>query len=452
MKIVIVGCGKIGTTIVESLLAEGHDIIAVDNAPSVINEITNIHDVMGVCGNASDFETLSEAEVSKAELFVAVTGSDEMNMLSCFIAKQMGAAHTVARIRNPEYNANSAGFLKQSLGLSMSVNPDLLAAQELYRVLQLPAAANVETFSRRNFEMIELKLHDDSPLDGMKLIDIRKKYPYNYLVCAVLRGEEVFIPDGNFELHGGDRIGITATMNDIQKLFRDLGLTSKQTKNVMLLGASRTAFYLTKMLIAGGVNVKAIEKDKERAVRLLDRNPNAVVIHGDGTNNELLLEEGLTSMDAFVSLTGMDEQNILVSYAAADAGVPKVITKVNTPDFYTMAQKLGLDTLISPQKLISDVFLRYARALENSLGSNIETMYKLMNGKAEALEFTASREFKKFNIPLKDMKFKSNIIIAGIIRGRKVMIPRGEDVIMEGDRVVVISSTQGMTDLTDIVK
>ncbi len=451
MRIIIVGCGKIGVTVIESLLAEGHDIVAVDNNPEVIRKITNIYDVIGVCGSGTDYTTLAEAGVEKAELFAAATGADEANMLSCFIAKKMGAKHTVARIRNPEYNDSSLGFIRQSLDLSMSVNPDLLAAQELYHVLKMPAAANIETFSRRNFEMIELNLRENSALDGMKLIDMRKKYPYNYLICAVLRDGELYIPDGNFVLRSGDRIGVTATFAEVQKLFRDIGITSRQAKNVMIVGASRTAFYLTKMLISGGSDVKVVEQNHQRALKLRERNPKAVVIQGDGADQELLLEEGLTSMDAFVSLTGIDEQNILMSYAAANAGLPKVITKVNRPEFYSMARKLGLETIISPRKLISDVFVRYARALENSLGSNIETMYKLMDDRAEALEFIAGQEFKYFNISLKDMKLKPGLLIAGIIRGRRVIIPNGDDVIMNGDRVVVITEKQGMNDLSDII-
>ncbi len=452
MRIIIVGCGKIGATVIESLLTEGHDIVAVDNDPEVIRRITNIYDVIGVCGSSTDYDTLAEAGVGKAELFAAITGADEVNMLSCFIAKKMGAAHTVARIRNPEYNDSSLGFIRQSLDLSMSVNPDLLAAQELYHILKMPGAVNIETFSRRSFEMIELKLREDSPLDGMKLIEMRKKYPYSYLICAVERDGELYIPDGNFQLRGGDRVGIAATFNEVQKLFRDLGLTSKQAKNVMIVGASRTAFYLTKMLLSGGSEVKVIEQDRDLCVKLRERNPKAVVINGDGADQELLLEEGLTSMDAFVSLTGIDEQNILMSYAASDAGVPKVITKINRPEYYSMAQKLDLETIISPKKIVSDIFIRYARALENSLGSNIETMYKLIDGRAEALEFIAGADFSCYNIPLKDLKLKSHLLIAGIIRGRRVIIPNGDDVIMTGDHVVVIAKKQGMNDLSDIIK
>lgn len=451
MKIIVVGCGKIGTTVIESLLREGHDIVAIDKDATVIRNLTDIYDVIGVCGSCTDYDTLSEAGVESAELFAAITGSDEVNMLSCFIARKMGAAHTTARIRNPEYNDNALSFLRQSLNLSMSVNPDALAAHDLYHILKMPGAVNIETFSRRNFEMIEVVLRDNTPLDGMKLMDMRKKYPYSYLICTVLRGDELYIPDGNFRLRAGDLIGVIATISEAQKLFRDVGLASKQAKSVMIIGGSRTAHYLAKMLIAEGTEVKVIEKDHATAVGFLSRVPKAVVLDGDGTDYELLLEEGIKSMDALVSLTGMDEQNILTSYSAFDAGVPKVITKINRTEYYPMAKKLGLETLISPKKLIADIFVRYARALQNSLGSNVETMYNLLDGRAEALEFKASGEFKYFNIPLKDMRLKPNILIAGLIRGRRAIIPKGEDVIMQDDRVVVITEKQGMNDLSDII-
>ena len=241
MRIIIVGCGKIGNTIVSSLVSEGHDVIAVDDDPDAIADITNTFDVMGVCGNGADCETLNEAEVEKAELLVAVTGSDEMNMLSCFIAKRMGAKHTIARIRNPEYNDSSLGFLCQQLDLSVSINPELLAAQELYNILKFPSAVNVETFSGRSFEIVEIRLKQDSPLVGMKLLELRKRYQAKFLVCAVQRGDKVYIPDGSFELQSGDKIGLTASPVEIQKLLKMLGILQKQARDVMILGASRTA-------------------------------------------------------------------------------------------------------------------------------------------------------------------------------------------------------------------
>ena len=451
MNIIIVGCGKIGTTILSSLLAEGHDIVAVDSNPDVISEISNIYDSMYVCGSGTDCDTLSEAGVEHTELFVAVTGSDELNMLSCFIAKKMGAKHTIARIRNPEYNYKSLGFLRQQLDLSTSINPDLLAAEELFQVLKLPSAVKVEYFSHRNFELLELRLKENSPLCGARLSELRKKYEAKFLICVVQRGEEVYIPDGNFQLQAGDRIGLTAAPSEVQKLLKMMGILQKQARDVMILGASRMGYYLARMLLASGTNVKIIDRDHQRCQEISEKLPGAVVICGDGAQQELLLEEGICSMDAFISLTGMDEENILISFFASSQGVPKVISKVNRDELRFIAEKLGLDTLISSRSVSSNVLSRYARALQNSLGSNVETLYKLMDGKAEALEFRVQTDFPMTNVPLKDMRLRSGILIAGIIRNRKTIIPSGVDVIQSGDRVIVLSAASGMHDLSDIL-
>ncbi len=451
MKIIVAGCGKIGRAIIKGMVLEGHDVVVVDNSQSAISEVADVYDIMCVCGGAADCETLDEADVSKTDMYIAVTGSDELNMLSCYIAKKMGAKHTVARIRNPEYNDKSLGFMKQQLGLSLSINPELLAAQELFNILKLPSAVNIETFSRRNFEMVELRLKPDSVIDGMSLIELRKKYDGNYLVCVVQRGEEVFIPSGDFVLKSGDRIGITSSANEIQKLLKDIGILQKQARNIMILGASRTAYYLSKLLLSSGNNVKIIDKDKRKCERASKILPNAHIVDGDGAEQELLLEEGIGSMDAFVALTGMDEENILVSFFAASQNVPKVISKVNRTEFASLAENLGLECIISPRKIIADVVLRFSRALKNSEGSNVETLYKLMDGKAEALEFNVQADFKYVNISIKDMKLKKDILIAGLIRGRKAIIPSGDETIKAGDKVIVIAAGQSMNDLSDII-
>lgn len=451
MNIIVVGCGKIGTTILSSLVAEGHNVVALDSNPNTINEITNLYDAIGICGNGNDCDTLSEAGVEKAELFVAVTGSDEFNMLSCFLARRMGAKHTIARIRNPEYNDQNLGFIKKQLGLSMAINPDLLAAQELFNILKLPSAAKIETFSRRDFEMIELKLRQESVLDGVSLIELRKKYDVKLLVCVVQRDNEVFIPDGSFVLKSGDKIGITATTSEILRFLKMLGVMQKQARNIMILGGSRTAYYLSKMLMGIGNTVKIVEKDHKRCLELSETLPNAVIINGDGAGQELLNEEGLSSMDAFISLTGMDEENILISFYAAAQNVPKVISKVNRDEFMYLAEKIGLDCTISPKNIISDILVRYARALENSLGSNVETLYQIMDGKAEALEFNIVADSAVTEIPLKDMKLKPNTLIAGIMRGRRIIIPSGDDLILPEDKVVIITSGYKLNDISDIL-
>lgn len=452
MKIVVAGCGKIGTSILESLVGEGNDVIAIDSSAHVIDEISNIYDVMCVCGNCADTETLEEAGISKAELFVAVTQSDELNMLACFVAERMGAKHTIARIRNPEYNDQSLDFFRKNLDLTVAINPEAMAAQELYNILKFPAAINIENFSRRHFEMVELRLKPDSLLDGMSLIELRREYKAKILICAVQRDNEVYIPDGNFVLKSGDRIGMTASSSELNKFLKALGLMQKSAKDVIILGASRVAHYLAKRLVANGSTVKIIDKDAEKGKEMAVAIPEAVVIYGDGAEQELLLEEGLASTDAFVALTGTDELNILNSIFASSKGVPKVISKVNRNELASMAQNLGLDCIVSPKKIVSSLVARYARALKNSLGSNIETLYKLMDGSVEAVEFNVSPEFKGANIPLKELSLKPDILIAGIIRGRKAMIPSGDDVIMSGDRVVVIVSGKQLYDLSDILK
>lgn len=454
MKIVIVGCGKIGATLVESLEAEGHDLTVVDSNPKVIDEISNIYDVMCVCGNGVDNDTLDEADISNAELLISVTNSDEINMLICYIAKRMGAAYTVARMRNPEFNDKRMSQVKQYLDISLTINPELLAAQEIFNILKLPAAINIETFSRRNFEMVEMIIKDDSNLDGMSLIDLRKKYKANYLICVVKRGEEVYIPDGNFVLKHGDHICLTANFLEIQKLLKMLGFAKKHSKNVMILGASTTAYYLSKMLLKSGSEVTIIDKDINKCSQFAERLPGAVIINGDGAESELLMEEGITSSDAFVALTGIDEENILVSFFAQSQNVQRVVAKVNRNELAAMAEKLGLDSIVSPKKAVSNVVTSYARALENSLGSNVETMYKLMNGGVEALEFKVQTDFKCQHIPIKDMKLKKDVLIAGIIRKRKAFVPTGDDEIVAGDKIIVIAKAndQKMNDLSDILR
>lgn len=452
MNIIVVGCGKIGTTVLENLVEEGHSVTAVDKRATALADITNIHDVMTVCGNGGDWETLESAGVGSADLVVATTGSDEVNMLCCYMARRSGAAHTVARVRNPEYNDRSLQTMKQYLELSVAVNPDKLAAMELYNILRLPAAAKVESFSARKFEMIELKLKGDSPLAGMPLSEARDRFKAKFLICVVQRDGQVFIPDGNFVLQGGDKVGVTALHTEMQKLVKALGLTKKQSREVMLLGGSRIAYYLAKRLLSAGVNVKIIDKDRAVCETLCELLPAATVICGDGTQQELLLEEGLENMDAFVSLTGMDEQNILLSCFAATHNVPKVITKVSRPELVNLAQNLGVDCVVSPRGIVSDMLVQYARALENSMGSNVETLYRLMDDGAEALVFNVKDDPRLVRIPLKDLALKPRVLVTGIMRGREIIIPTGADTIQPGDKVVVITAGRRLNDLADILK
>jgi trk system potassium uptake protein TrkA len=333
----------------------------------------------------------------------------------------------------------------------MPINPERLAARELFNILKFPYALKVETFVRRTIELTEVRVPEGSALDGVKLLDIKAKFKAQVLVCCVQRGEEAFIPDGNFVLREGDRIGVTAPHGELHKFFRATGFLQKQAKNVIILGGSRIAYYLAEMLRSIGVSVKIIEKDEKICEELGTALPKAVVIHGDGSEQELLLEEDIKDADAFISLTGSDETNILVSMFAMMNGVKKVIAKVNRDEIAPMASRLGLDCIISPKRMVSDVVVRYARALKNSHGSNVETLYKLMGDKAEALEFSVKEDAPLLNIPLKDLKLKKNILIIGISRGGELITPSGLTEIHAGDRVVIITTTHGYGDIADII-
>ncbi|MBR2448364.1 MAG: Trk system potassium transporter TrkA [Clostridia bacterium] len=452
MKIIINGCGKIGKVILASLVAEGHDVVAIDKDPQVLDDITNVYDVMGVCGNGTDSDILLEAGVDSVELLVAVTGSDEFNMLSCFLAKKLGAKNTIARIRNPEYNDKSLTFMREQMDISLTINTEQFAAVELFNILKLPSAAKVELFGSKKFQIIEIKLKSDSKLDGLKIMDIRNKFKARFLISAVCRGEEAYIPDGNFVLKSGDRICISATTSEIVRLMKEIGIQQQPAKKIMILGGGKLAFYLAKKLSEGNNSVTIIEKNPEVCEVLCEALPKVTVVNADGTDQEVLLEEGLLSVDAFVSLTGMDEQNILMSAYAQTKGVPKVITKVNRSALMPLAESWGLDTIISPKMTITDILVRYARALEDSQGSSVETLYKLMDDKVEALEFIVKDSFSKCEIPFKELTLKPNTLVAAIIRNRKTITPTGDDMFMAGDRVIIVAANQRINTLSDILR
>jgi len=452
MKILIAGCGKIGRSILKSLAREGHEIVVLDTDPAVISGITDALDVMGICASATSLSALSEAGAENAELFIAATGSDEVNMLSCFLAGRMGAQHTVARISDSEKSTEKLEVIKRELGLSMVINPDLLTAQSIYSILKFPSAVKSEAFTRGRFEMAELSVKAGSILDGAKLFDLRNKLGVPFLICCVLRDKEAYIPKGDFCLRAGDRIGLLAAPDDMNRVLKSTGLLQKCAKDVMLLGGSRTAVYLARELIRRGNRVKLIEKDRERCVELSSLLPHPVnIICGDGTRHTLLSEEGLSRTDAFISLTGMDEENILSSYYALDQSVPKIITKVNQEGFAAVSEKLGLDCIVSPHRITADVVTQYARALQNSVGSKIETLYSLMDGSVEALEFAVNEDFKELNVPLKELRLKPEILLAGILRGSRTIIPTGNDVILPNDNVIVIAARARLCDLSDIL-
>ena len=416
MRIIIGGCGKIGQTILHSHINEGHQILVIDIDRAVIDSVTTNYDVMGICDAGTHYKALEDAGSAGAELFIAATGSDEINMLSCFLAKRMGARHTVARIRGSEYSSENLGFLKKELELSMVINPEKLTAKAIYNILKFPSAVRSESFTRSRFEMAEMSVKPGSALDGVALSALRGKSGASFLVCAVLRGKTAHIPRGNFVLQAGDKLGLIAAPEDMQKL---LGIEQADARCEEISAA------------LGG---------------------RAVVIHGDGAQHEVLDEEGLDAADAFVSLTGMDEENLLISYYALDRGVPKVIAKLNQDAYHELSEQLGVECTVSPKHITADVMLRYARALQNSVGSRVETLYSLMNGTVEALEFIVSSDFGYTNIPVKDLKLKPDILLAGIIRGDNNIIPWGDDVILPDDRVIIIAAGRRLYDLSDVIE
>lgn len=454
MKIVVVGCGKHGLAIIGSLLEEGHDVTAVDIDEGVISNISDQYDVMCVCGDGTDYDTLLEAGVAEARLFISMTPRDEVNILSCFLAKRIGAHHSVARIEDPLTTDKALAFIKEQTSISMFLNPAKLNAQEMVNMLKLPAGMRAEYFARRSFELLEFRLPEDSGLNGLSLFEMRKIFKEHFLICSVARGEEVFVPLGDFVLQAGDRITINASPREIDKLLKHMGYIQSNSRSVMILGGSHTAYHLGRMLLDMGVGVKIIDQDRQRCRELCDALPEAVIINADGARGELLMEEGLSRMDAFVSLTGMDEENILMAIYASSQNVKKCVCKIDRIEFLDMASKMGLEGIVRPQQLMSESLVRYARAIENSTGSNVETLYKLMGGRVEALEFNVRDTFKYRDTPLSELRprLKKNTLIGGIIRNGRSIIPDGHTVIKGGDRVIVVTTETPMYDLGDMLK
>lgn len=453
MNVIIVGCGKAGRAVVDSMVGDNHNVMAIDNDPEVIADITNTFDVMAVCGNATSRELLVQAGVAAADLFVAVTASDEVNMLACFLAKRLGAKYTVARIRTSDYNEDGLDFLQKQLDLSMSVNPEFLTAESIFNTLRLPSAVVVEPFAGKKIQILEMIVRADSDLLQGTLADLRKKSPVQFLACCVLRNNQVLVPRGEFAFAEGDKVAFMVRSVDTYRFLKTIGMAQRTGRFVIVLGASETAYYLVKLLCASGYSVKIIEKDPVRCAEMAAKLPaGAEMILGDGSNQDLLDEEGINQADAFVALTGKDEENILISFYAQSRHVRKQVAKVSHGALNVLAEKLGLDCLISPTKIVADVLTRYARALNDSLSSKVETMYRLMDGNAEALEFVVLGDCDFVNIPLKNLRLMPDCIVAGITRDKETFIPSGDDFIQEGDRVVVVSAGLHVLDLSDIVR
>lgn len=453
MKVIIAGCGKVGKTILQSMIKEKHEVLVLDSDAKVIKDTTNEFDVIGLCGSGTSYADLKEAGVDKAELFIAVTASDELNMLSCYIAKKLGANHTVARIRNADLTGDNLEFIKQSLELNMVINPELLTAKVIHDIIKLPSVTKVESFASGAFEMLELSVKNDCAIIGLPLIELRKKLQEKFLVLAIQRGEDVFIPNGQSTIANGDKICVIASIQDVQRLLKSFGFLAKPIRDVMIIGASKTSLYLSKLLSVGNTSVKIIEKSQDKCLLASETLDNKVmIINGDGMSQEVLKEEGIDGAGAFVALTGEDEENILMSFYASKQNTEKIITKVNRNELLSISENLGLDTIVSPKKAVADVLTSYARALENTIGSKIETLYTVMNGVVEVAEFKVLPDFSLTGKLIKDLPIKANVLIAGIVRNGISIIPGGFDEIKEGDGVIIVSSSESISDLEDIVK
>jgi trk system potassium uptake protein TrkA len=449
MKIVIIGLGTIGKTILKNLSSEGHTITIIDEEKNKIESLIERYDVMGVVGNGASMDIQNEAGVAGAELVIALTRSDEMNILACLVAKKVGAQNTIARVRNPDYRKQIIE-MKDDLGISMVVNPERETADEIFNIVNLPSVAQIEHFAEGKVSLVEVVADKNCSLIGETLISLGKKLSTKVLICAVQRGDEVIIPSGHFMIQEGDRIHFTSNAKMLGDFLREANLIKSPLKNIMIVGGGRIGYYLADSLSKKRYAVKLIEHDMAHAEELAEQLPRVTVVCGNGTQHDLLLEEGIEAMDAFVALTDIDEENIIVSMFANKKSVKKTITQIKSDDLYGMLDELGIENNVSPKQIVANRIISYIRALANTVGSNVLTLYRLVNNQVEALEFAAKKQEAFFNKPLKELKLKRNCLIACIIRQNEVIIPNGDAQIQLGDNVVVVTTHKNFDDLTDV--
>jgi len=451
MKIIIVGLGKVGTTLAAELCDEENDVTVIDKKEDLVEDVSGQYDLMGITGNGASHSTQLEAGVETADLLIAVTGSDEINLLCCLIAKDGGKCHSIARVRNPEYHSE-IGFIRDKFRISMIINPDMAAALEIARNLKFPSAIDVDSFAKSRVDILKFRVREGSMLNGVRIADLSRKIHGNILICAIERGKDLIIPDGNTVLQEKDQIAIVGGSSDANQFFRQIGILSNQVKNIMIVGGSPLAYYLTVLLQAVGIRVKIIEKSYERCEALSEMLPKATIVHGDGTDKELLLEEGLEQYESFAALTNIDEENILISlYAKKIEGQRKIITKVNRIAFDEVIRELDLDTIVHPKDITAEMIIRYARSMKNTFGSNVETLHKIIDGKAEALEFIIRSKSRVTESTLQELPIRKGILVACIYRQGKVIIPRGADRMQIDDSVIIVTQEKGLDDIEDIL-
>lgn len=451
MKIIVVGCGKVGLALVEQLSLEKHEITVIDKSADRLKSVLANLDVMTYVGDGTSYTTLSNAGIASADLLIAVMDSDETNLLCCVIAKKTGNCFTVARVRNPIYNSE-INFLKDELDVDMIFNPELAAAEEIARLFNFPYATSIDVFSNRRVELVHFKIKLDSKLSNLKISDIRAKYHCAVLVCTVNRLDKVMIPNGNFVLEEGDTVGIVGARPDINDFFRMFGVGTKKLSDALIVGGGKMGFYLAKLLLESGIKVKIIENKRDRCEFLSSALPSADVILGDGTDKNLLLEEGIGDAAGVAALTSIDEENILLSLFAASQQGPKVVTKINRINYDEVVERLGLDVIINPNRVSTELIVQFVRSKEHTKESSTENYRTLLDGKAEALEFIVKESSDVVGIPLIDLKIKRDVILCCINRGDKILIPGGSDSILVGDHVIIVHTYSNINDIDDIIE
>lgn len=449
MRIVIVGLGKIGRTILANLANEEHTVTIIDENRDRVEEYIEKYDVFGVVGNGACMDIQKEANVKSCDLVIALTGSDELNIMVCLVAKKLGAPNTIARVRNPDYRKQILA-MREELGISMILNPEKETAKEIFSLINLPSVAQIESFARERVNLVAINVEKGCLLIGETLITIAKRFSTKVLICAVQRGEEVHIPSGNFIIREGDKIHFTAAANSLGDFLAEINLVESPLKKVMILGGGNIGYYLADALSKKKYKVKLIENKERVAGEIAEALPKVTVVLGDGTKHDLLLEEGIESVDAFVTLTGIDEENIIASMYANKKKVRKIITKIDRSELVGMLDEIGIHNNVSPSAIIATRVLRYIRALANKRGSNIVTLYRLVNNQVEALEFLVRKQEHIYDKQLKDLRLKKNCLIACIIRNNEVIIPDGNDCIRQNDSVVVVTTHKNFDDLSDI--
>ena len=451
LKIIIVGCGKVGANLVDQLSKEGHDITVIDKKAEKIQDITNTYDVMGLVGNGASYSTQMEAGIEETDLIIAVTDSDELNLLCCTVAKRVGKCAAIARVRTPDYSEET-GYLREKLGLALIINPELEAAREVARILYLPTALEVNSFAHGQAELVKFKVPEGNLLNGLSLAYLGKNITNDILICAVERNGEVYMPNGDFVLQSGDVVSFVSERHIARDFLKQIGLATRQVKDTMIIGASKAAYYLAKELLNMGISVKIIEKEKENCEILSVKLPKAIIINGDGTDPDILKEEGIETVQSFIPLTGIDEENIMLTLYAKQVSKAKVVTKINRVNYKQVINNLDLGSLVYPKYITSEAIIAYVRAKKNSMDSNIETLYHMFDSRVEAIEFIVEENSKVSGVPIKDLKLKKDVLISFINHNGHIIIPTGNDEIEDGDTVMIVTKNTGFTGIDDIVR